>query len=187
MNPSSTPLRGVIKTGSSLSNKPPISDTSMSTESDEMDGPKAMRRCSFSCVDIREHERIAGDNPCVSSGVPLSIGWGYHQHQSLALDNYELNKGPPRDKIEMLVPAEVRKSMLRDEFGVSVKEINMAVREANITRLQRRNTVSSEHLDVTDAVRIAKRTFFRVVKKKTSVNEQEKLCQEYLKTRGKSP
>ncbi len=158
----------------------------MSIDSDEKDGSKAMRRCAFSCVDIREHERIAGDNPCVSSGVPLSIGWGYYQHQSIPLDNYELNKGPPRDKVEMMVPADVRKSMLRDEFGVSLKEITTAERVANITKGQRRQTIATEHLDVNDVVQSAKRKFLRIVKKKTS-NEQDKLCQEYLKPHGKRP
>ncbi len=172
---------------SSQSNPPSSSETSMSIDSDEKDGSKTMRRCAFSCVDIREHERIAGDNPCVSSGVPLSIGWGYYQHQSIPLDNYELNKGPPRDKVEMMVPADVRKSMLRDEFGVSIKDINMAAREANITKGQRRHTVTTEHLVVNDVVQSAKRKFLRIVKKKTTANEQEKLCQEYLKTHGKGP
>ena len=32
------------------------------------------KTCTFSVVDIREHERIAGDNPCVSKGVPIAIG-----------------------------------------------------------------------------------------------------------------
>ena len=173
-----------MNTPSSQSNPPSRSETSMSIDSDEKDGSKGMRRCAFSCVDIREHERIAGDNPCVSSGVPLSIGWGYYQHKSIPLDNYELNKGLPRDKVEMMVPADVRKSMLRDEFGVSLKEITIAEREANITKGQRRHTIASEHVDVNDVVQSAKRKFLRLVKKKNP-NEQDKLCQEYLKTHCK--
>ena len=93
---------------------------------------KGLKRCSFSYIDIREHERVAGDNPCVTSGVPLSIGWGYVQHDPLTLDDYEEYRGPTRDKIEMMVPANVRKDMLRHEFGVSITEMNAAMKEVNV-------------------------------------------------------
>jgi hypothetical protein len=196
-------LKGVMKTGTRQSHRPLSCETSASLDisinSSPMPGrdvgdiPTTMRRCAFSFVDIREHERIAGDNPCVTSGVPLSIGWGYHQHKSIELDRYELNKGPSRDKIEMMVPAAVRRSMLRDEFGVSVTELNIATRDVNITKRNRRHTVATEHLEAwTDVLQSAKRRFHRIVKKTTTAKEQEKLWEEahksamteYLKTHG---
>lgn len=193
-------LKGIMKTGtrSTLSRENSMSiDTSINSSPMpgivERDKPKTMRRCSFSFVDIREHERIAGDNPCVSSGVPLSIGWGYYQHAQIELDHYELNKGPPRDKVEMLVPAAIRRSMLRDEFSVPVAELNYAIREANVTKRRRRHTVATEHLEAwEDVIQSAKRKFNRIVKKTTTAKEQEKLWSkahknamtEYLKTRG---
>jgi hypothetical protein len=132
--------------------------------------------CSFSVVNIREHERIAGDNPCVSKGVPLSIGWGYVQHQSIELDYYEKNKGPSRDKVELLVPPEIRLRMLKDEFGVSTDKINAAVKEVSITKRQRRHTVATEHLEGwTNVLQSAYRKFSRLVKATTSAKEQEKL------------
>jgi len=125
-------------------------------------------------VHIREHERIAGDNPCVSSGVPLSIGWGHVQHDPIPLDHYETAKGPPRDKIEMMVPASVRKSMLRDEFKISISDMNAAMKGVNITKKQRRHTVASEHLEgwqeVTES---AKRKFKRLMGKAVSTKKQE--------------
>ena len=59
------------------------------------------RRCTFGDVDVREHERIAGDNPCVRRGVPLGLGWGYRQHRSMSLDQFEHHRGPPRDKVNI--------------------------------------------------------------------------------------
>jgi hypothetical protein len=134
------------------------------------------RNVSFSHVNIREHERIAGDNPCVTSGVPLSIGWGSIQHPAINLDHYEKSKGPSRDKIEMMVPAAVRKQMLRDEFGVSLKEMNEAIKTVNITKRNRRHTVASEHMEGWgEVMQSAKRKFGRLVKKTSTKKEEEKL------------
>lgn len=180
--------KSVMKKGSS---------SGLSTDSmpcPEKDAPaKSMKRCSFSFVDVREHERIAGDNPCVSSGVPLSLGWGYYQHESISLDDYEYNKGPSRDKIEMMVPAGIRRSMLRDEFGVSVAEMNASMREVNITKRQRRHTVATEHMEGwNEVLQSAKRKFKRFVKKTSTAKEEEKMwaqahksaMAEYLKKNG---
>lgn len=140
------------------------------------DTPTIKQVCSFSVVSIREHERIAGDNPCVSKGVPLAIGWGYVQHQSIELDYYEKNKGRIRDKVELLVPPQVRLRMLKDEFGVSTDKINAAIKEVSITKRQRRHTVSTDHLEGwTNVLQSANRKFSRLVKATTSAKEQEKL------------
>lgn len=150
-----------------------MSDGRISSGSPKL-GP--MKRCSFSSVDIREHERIAGDNPCVTSGVPLSIGWGYHQHQPISLDDYETHKGPSRDKIEMMVPAGIRRQMLRDEFGVSISEMNAAMREVNVTKRHRRHTCATENMEGwTEVLQSAKRKVKRFVKGTSNEKEEEKL------------
>lgn len=163
---------------------------------EDVDEPKVkerIKRCSFSSVDIREHERVAGDNPCVTSGVPLSIGWGYLQHEPISLDDYEEHKGPARDKIEMMVPAKVRRSMLRDEFGVSIPEINASMKEVNITKKQRRHTVATENMEGwVEVAQSAKRKFKRFMKKTSTAKEEEKIWDEarksamadYLKAHG---
>jgi len=151
-------------------------DSSLSEMKDDDTPPTIKQACSFSVVNIREHERIAGDNPCVSKGVPLSIGWGYVQHQSIELDYYEKNKGRTRDKVELLVPPAVRLRMLKDEFGVSTDKINAAIKEVSITKRQRRHTVATEHLEGwTNVLQSANRKFSRLVKATTSAKEQEKL------------
>lgn len=153
------------------------------------------RRCSFSSVDIREHERVAGDNPCVTSGVPLSIGWGYYQHEPISLDLYESNKGPSRDKIEMMVPASIRKQILRDEFSVPIADMNAAMKEVNITKRQRRHTVATEHMEGwSEVLESAKRKFGRFVKGTSNAKEEEKVwaqahksaMSEYLNKHGES-
>ena len=147
-------------------------------------------RVAFSHVDIREYERVPGDNPCVRTGVPLSIGWKHIQHNPIQLDTYETSKGPPRDKIDMIVPSNVRRVMLRDKFGASIKDINAAVKSVNITKRQRKQTLASENIEVLQEVlESAKRKFRRYVRKafqaKTSARESWKeshdaLMNEYL-------
>ena len=170
--------RGSTSSGLSIESLP-----ASRSDGGEIDGnQKPLKRCSFSCVDIREHERIAGDNPCVSKGVPLSIGWGFYQHDSISLDTYETNKGPPRDKIEMMVPEEVRKQMLIQEFKVSLNEINAAIKSVNIAKKQRRQTVANEHLEGWEEVmQSAKRKLNRFTKKTTKTKEEEKLWEEAQK------
>jgi hypothetical protein len=134
------------------------------------------RSISFASVHIREHERIAGDNPCVTSGVPLSIGWGSVQHKAIDLDLYEKSKGPSRDKIEMMVPAAIRKSMLRDEFGVSIKELNAAIKDVNITKRNRRHTVAGEGMEGWgEGIESVKRKLGRLVKNTTKEKEEQEL------------
>eukprot|EP00984_Skeletonema_dohrnii_P024205 scaffold13306_cov61-Skeletonema_dohrnii-CCMP3373.AAC.1 len=66
----------------------------------------------------------------------------------------------------MMVPASVRKSMLRDEFKISIADMNASMKGVNITKKQRRHTVASEHLEgwqeVTES---AKRKFKRLMGK----------------------
>lgn len=151
-------------------------------ESSSIHSAPVKRTISFSNVHIREHERIAGDNPCVTSGVPLSIGWGSVQHKAIDLDLYESSKGPARDKIEMMVPAAIRKSMLREEFGVSVKELNEAIKNVNITKRHRRHTVASEGMEGWgEGVESVKRKLGRFLKNTTKEKEEQKLWQQAQK------
>lgn len=151
-------------------------DSLASQEEGNHSNTPMVRRCVFSCVDIREHERIAGDNPCVTKGVPLSIGWGYYQHSSIELEEYEFNRGPPRDKIEMMVPPSIRHQILRDEFGVSTADINASIKEANITKKQRKSTLGTEPLEGwLEAAESTKRKFKRFVKGTSTAKEEEKI------------
>lgn len=197
-----TPLK---KDGSKIKSLMKVSrESSFSASVDSMPDPEQQegggnavgpRRCSFSSVDIREHERVAGDNPCVTSGVPLSIGWGYYQHEPISLDLYESNKGPSRDKIEMMVPASIRKQILRDEFSVPIADMNAAMKEVNITKRQRRHTVATEHMEGwSEVLESAKRKFGRFVKGTSNAKEEEKVwaqahksaMSEYLNKHGES-
>ncbi len=164
-------VESIIKKRNTWTSQTRISSTQRSSGSSS--GTRFKSNITFSNVDIREYERIAGDNPCVRGGVPLSIGWANIQHEPIPLDDYENAKGPPRDKIEIIVPESVRRSMLRDEFKVSVPDLNASMKTVTIAKRQRANTLASEHLEVfQEVVEVAKRKFKRMVGKAVSTRKQ---------------
>ena len=167
-----TPLK---KDGSSIQSILKKRNVQASTVSTDHTGDSSCRDkvVNFSNIDIREYERIPGDNPCVRKGVPLSIGWAHVQLDPIPIDDYETLKGPPRDKIEMMVPAGVRRSMLRDEFHASINDLNAAIKSVNISKRQRAHTLKEERLEVLVEFRQSvKRKFKRALGKAVSSSRQ---------------
>eukprot|EP00566_Odontella_aurita_P019712 CAMPEP_0113557134 /NCGR_PEP_ID=MMETSP0015_2-20120614/17625_1 /TAXON_ID=2838 /ORGANISM="Odontella" /LENGTH=294 /DNA_ID=CAMNT_0000458531 /DNA_START=337 /DNA_END=1221 /DNA_ORIENTATION=+ /assembly_acc=CAM_ASM_000160 len=101
------------------------------------------QRLKFADLQIREYSRAVGDNPSVSAGPPLSMGWEYNEAQTIPLDDYESCRGPRRTSPEMAVPRSIRESLLKNEWGVPRSDIAHAVREVVRTKNRRRTTVQN--------------------------------------------
>jgi hypothetical protein len=102
------------------------------------------RSVNFSTIEVRSHPMIMGDNPSVSSGPPVTIDWEHQDVELFDVSAYEESKPKKRTKQEILIPAHLRESSLRDQ-GYARCEIAQVGKEIN--RIKKcRNTVVSQHL-----------------------------------------
>jgi hypothetical protein len=97
--------------------------------------PALKKSVSFHQVEIREYERIVGDNPSVSSGPAVSLAWDHHDKMSLQLNDYESIRPPRRCAGEFQMPTAVRRSLLM-QSGATHEELYRSERE--IKKVQRR-------------------------------------------------
>ncbi|KAG7342837.1 hypothetical protein IV203_020781 [Nitzschia inconspicua] len=100
----------------------------------------------FSTVEIRNYRMVLGDNPSVTSGVPVTLDWLYDECMVCDVSDYEDSRPPRRDRAQMMLPAEYRARLVMDT-GSSRKEIQQRQKEVNIQRSQRRRTLELEHFD----------------------------------------
>lgn len=96
----------------------------------------------FGDVEVRSYEIILGDNPAVSNGPPLTIGWDPFDLNVCSLDCYEgARTGSIRSYVEMKIPAEVCFEML--SRTVKTSEIAKRSKEVTIERRKRLETTST--------------------------------------------
>lgn len=132
---------------------------------------------AFDKVNIREYERILGDNPSCSSGPPLSIGWRFSPSpMQISVEDYENGKGDiPRYKSQFLVPKDIREKMLREHAGVSRREIVNTVRGIQKLKSQRRKTAANLSMQNTEEkVENVRRSLTKAMGKRKSFSKEEK-------------
>ena len=101
---------------------------------------------SFHTVIIREYGRCVGDNPAVSSGPPISLGWDYLPNREVPVDLYESDIRPsgPRTRKDFFLTPQKRFHILLDEWGFCVQEICRAKDEAAEIKCQRHRSCFGE-------------------------------------------
>lgn len=122
-------------------------------------------KVAFSTVEVRQYERILGDNPGVSSGPPLSIGWNYYEDSTICLpvDEFEYYHGSCGDQSEMVLTRFERESILRD-LGYGERDLVTCIRQNYKLKKNRRQTVNNlSIMPVEVAVESAKKSLSRMI------------------------
>lgn len=95
----------------------------------------------FQTVQIREYERVVGDNPSCTIGPPIGIGWKYARTHVEDLNSYETARlGKRKRSIRLILSREEREALLLN-WGASFHDIIEAVRANMKVKNQRRQTV----------------------------------------------
>ena len=136
-----TSLKGLtpVKSSSQLSD---MSSDTLATEVSES-SIDSDRRVSFGGIHIREYERIVGDHPDTRIGVPLAIGWGFHEHQAMPLDKYESERVP---KGNLRMSSITRKNILHNVFGIPEEELRSAEKEVQKIKKSRERSKKQSNL-----------------------------------------
>jgi hypothetical protein len=122
-------------------------------------------KVSFSTVEVRHYERILGDNPGVSSGPPLSIGWNYYDDRTIRLpvDEYEYYHSPCQDESDMLLSRYERESIL-EALGYSEKDIARVIRQNYKLKRNRRQTVNNlPVMGIEEVMETAKKSLSKIL------------------------
>lgn len=126
------PLRSCIKSSSSLS----LASSDVFARS----GPANGRRVSFSYVKLREYCRQVGDNPSVSSGCPIAIGWKFNKRGMIDIDSYEADHDIDPIPCRRLSSKD-RERILTEIGGISQTQIMQGQVQAYFDRQQRDETL----------------------------------------------
>jgi hypothetical protein len=106
----------------------------------------ASKRVSFGNVIIFTHPIILGDNPGVSSGAPIQIGWEQLGTEKRKLEMFEYTRQKRRRACELKIPVEIRGRMLL-RAGCSIEEIGEAAVNASKIRKERADTLQYQGWD----------------------------------------
>lgn len=118
-----------------------ILKNSLETRGEQKDESREQYTVIFDKIEIREYERIVGDNPSCSRGPPISIGWEYLLGYQYPLNDYEqLIRPPRRSKKEFHLAADKRTHLLVNEWECSEDDIRKARREATYIQYCRAKT-----------------------------------------------
>ena len=96
----------------------------------------------FGSVQIRQYDRVLGDNPGCSIGCPMSLGWNYTALDAISLDQFEDDRiNRPRRQLNMT--SNMRRNILHYQLGYSHQEIDAVEEEIKTIKSQREKSKKS--------------------------------------------
>ena len=103
---------------------------------------KENSKVAFGEVNVRKYQRIICDNPAVTAGPSLGVGWKYKVQPAISVDAYEKSRGSRKQKNDLLLDRVTREKMAR-RMGYTERQIADMVRAVNKTKNQRRQTLNN--------------------------------------------
>ena len=99
-------------------------------------------RTSFSTLEIREYDITLGDHPGGCQGPPVTLDWKYNERQTkvISVEEYEEKRPPRRCRSGMYIPRDMRIKILLQDKGFTFRQIQRAMKDANLVRMQRRKS-----------------------------------------------
>ena len=140
------------------------------------------RHVQFDDIIIRRYQIVLGDNPEVSVGPPISLGWTLASRPiKVDVDAYESHRSVRRQGNELFLPAFMRRQMLLRNGLCTSAEIAERVKEVKTVQSQRDRTVkwlpfAKVEEGAQSAKRKAARAAARVLKRKSSRSDSNKNC-----------
>lgn len=128
-----------VKSESALSE---MSDSTLMTEASDSTFDSD-RRVNFGAIHIREYERVVGDHPDTRIGVPLTIGWAFHEHEGVPLEKYETERVR---KGNLRMSSITRKNILHNVFGIPEEELREAEKEVQKIKKCRERTMKQSKI-----------------------------------------
>jgi hypothetical protein len=94
------------------------------------------RSVQFRSIEILEFAYTVGDNPAVSSGVPLSMEWSPQMKTILPLCDFEMHRPPRSSECSRRISSHRREKILL-RSGCSIQDMDVAACDALIIQKER--------------------------------------------------
>ncbi len=102
------------------------------------------RSIRFSRVDVRYYEQILSDNPAVTTGPPIGIGWRYRTiKNNLSVDAWEHRQKPHRRYLTALATSRHERTSMLYDLKYTQKDIAIAIRDVLRIKNMRKQTVNN--------------------------------------------
>lgn len=118
------------------------------------------RNVSFSHLQVREYDITLGDNPSVSSGLPISLDWSYNPKERVAsIEAFEAVR-IRRNSSDLVLSDRQRDGLLNDRTDITFTDVNMVLQDVAAARLERkmsRNELIEERQRERNAISMGRR------------------------------
>jgi hypothetical protein len=101
------------------------------------------KRVAFTKVHVRSYERTLGDNPSVTEGPPIGIGWDFDSEDHYSVDEWENYRHDNRRPSDHLTVSRDARQIILSEAGFTQREIANSIRCVLKVKHQRRTTVNN--------------------------------------------